>query len=253
MGNNGIVVNDPARLDFKAETRAAMLKRETDEKMRLEAQRIEHQRYLEETAAKGIVLEAGEMLAEVEGFRGPISQAPALTSSAKPPTEKQALWVKKLECGEKATFLVYAPAFYGYYTHYRGEGRGTVLCFEDHSLCQGGHDDSTMRWHGVLHCFHYEDNRQCFMHFTPEAADCLANLVADGMTYRGLKVLMRRSDKKKGPYKVEVLGEAQVSHAKLPRHRDAKASIYRFYKITPKGKMLHAALSGGEDIPDGAS
>lgn len=249
MEKNGVLERNGSAPRFSAEQIEAARQREQDEAARKAVESQELARYLVEHEAQGAQLEAGDDIVHVEGYSGPLSNAPALSTSPKPIHNADALWVEKVKPGEKGHFLIYSPVFYGVHTHYRGEGRGTVLCFADRSLCVGGHDESSLRWHGFLHAFHIEGMRQVFVHFTPEGAKLLLSQLDDGTSLRGMRVQIRRSTAKKGPFYVQLLGQSEVGERKLPKHRDPRASIFKLFKITPSGKMLHSAFSGGEDFP----
>lgn len=251
MGENGVLKGLSSRFTVRPEVAERARENELVEQERLAAQRREHARYLADHAAAGVQAEADDFDVHVEGFSGKLAQAPELSTAPKPPVNKDALWVEKVKAGAKGTFLIYSPTFYGVHTHYRGPGRGTVLCFKDRSLCVGGHDEGSLRWHGFLHAFHFEENRQVFCHFTPEGAKTLINQLEKDTSFRGLKLEVRRSNAKKGPFYVRILGESEVDIKKLPRHRDARASIFKLFKIQPTGRMQSAAFSGGEEIDTG--
>jgi hypothetical protein len=215
-------------------------------------QRILLSKFYKEQDLAGLMLEDESMHVDVAGYKGPLAAAPELNMVEKPTHKKDTLWVEKVKPGEKGTFLLYSPVFQGVYTHYRGKGIGTVLCFRDRSLCVGGHEEGTLRWHGFLHAFHFEKNRQVFLHVTPEGRDNLLAQVAEGACLRGLRISVRRpKDAPKGPYYVTIIGDSEVSPNKLPKHRDARASIFNMFQIKPKGRMANAAFAGGEDVPTG--
>lgn len=207
--------------------------------------------YKEQNPGAGVVLEREEMLVDVEGFKGKLSEAPALSAAPNRPGHKDCLWVQKTDPGDKDTFLALAPAMQGMWTHWRGEGRGSVICFEDHSLCAGGHDEGTLRWHGFLHAMHYEKNRQCFCYFTPEGARHFLDQLNEEEPLRGLKFVVRRAKKKNGPFYVEICDGPTPDMRRMAKHRDARASIYRYFKIQPPKGRDNAAFSGGEEIPVG--
>lgn len=253
MENNGVVGAKNPQMDFRK--KRDLLERPVGPIAAGNLEEIEgilRKQFMTEQLAAGQVLEDEQMQVDVAGYKGPLDAAPELNTADKPSNKKDTLWVEKVKPGEKGTFLIYSPVFQGVYTHYRGQGVGTVLCFKDHSLCVGGHEEGTMRWHGFLHCFHFEKNRQVFLHVTPEGRDNLLAQVADGVCLRGLRIQVRRpKDAPKGPYYVTILDEAGVHPNKLPRHRDARASIFNMFKVKPKGRMDTAAFTGGEEIEDG--
>lgn len=248
---NNVVLNGqaaPSRLSPEVYRKLAV-KREAEIERGEDAKALNDELYLKRVPAAGVVREAADYHVNVAGFEGKLEEAPALEVDSKPPASTGSLWVEKIEPGAKGTFLIYSPAFFGVWTHYRSPG--TVLCFKDRTLCVGGHDEDTRRWHGFLHCFHYEKNKQCILKITPEAAKDLNAQVAEGTTLRGLKITLRRSKAAKGPYYVAVV-EIVADHSRLPAHRDPRASIFKLFKIKPTKRMITAALSGGEeDIPTG--
>jgi hypothetical protein len=250
MEKNGVLNGQSLYQRLSPETLRKLRAEELDRKELEEQRRTNDALYAgHQAAGQGQVLEDPDYFVDVTGFQGELKDAPDLSTDSRPPTNSAALWVKKLDPGEKGTFLIYSPSFYGVYTHYRSPG--TVLCFKDHNLCVGGHDEATRRWHGFLHAFHFEVNKQVFVKITPEAAKALNDQVAEGASLRGLKITYRRSKAKKGPYYIAVT-EIMADHSKLPRHRDARASIFRMFRINPTKRMETAALSGGEeDIPTG--
>jgi len=88
-----------------------------------------------------------------------------------------------------------------------------------------------------------------FVRFTREGAEKLRDQVNKDCSLRGLKIQIRRPKAKKGPFYVTVIGQAEVDIRKLPKHRDARASIFHLFKIKPTPRMQTAAFSGGEEVP----
>lgn len=246
MEKNGILRESPYAKRLSPAYYDKLQREEEERRCAEAAQAEERTRYLAENSTDGVLVEAGNEQIEVDGYSGSLQMAPAISRAERPTKRANTLWIENVKAGAKGTFLIYSPTFWGYFTHYRGKGVGQVLCFEDRALCVGGHTDESMRWHGLLHAYHYEKDRQVFVRFTPEGEFKLREQVRPGVSLRGLKLTVRRSESEKGPFYVSVDDHAKVPLDKLPQHRDPRASLFRFMELKDTGRVRSAALSGGE-------
>lgn len=184
--------------------------------------------------------EQGEDLAE--GItHAPVSRCPL------PKRRHKILWVERLKGAQKGRYLIYSTEPWGYQTHYNKE---TVLCFEDHAQCEGGHRVSTLRDNYLLHCHSYQRKAQVFLYLTPGAALQLKELLPPGQSYRGLMIEITRTKEDKGRYHVEIITHQQPPKT-MPEPMDPRPTLDNWFGIFPGDAKENKRLSPGRD-PDEA-
>jgi hypothetical protein len=163
-----------------------------------------------------------------------------------PPPAKDILFVETISGGATQKFKVYSPTFYGVWVHYNPKPVCTKPCYEDHSLCEGGHDAETMRWYAYLHCWSFKYNRQVFLQLTKAAGEMLQEQLKPGDTFRGLVIEVARTEARNGRMSCRV-NEWMSSNGKtMPKPMDPTKSLFNFWKVKPRAERLHHKLYGGE-------
>jgi hypothetical protein len=169
-----------------------------------------------------------------------------LNRQDKPPASKEVLWVETVKGGQSQKFKVYSPTFYGVWVHYNPKPKGTKPCFEDHALCDGGHEEETLRWYAYLHCWSFKLGRQCFLQMTKAAAEMLQEQVKEGTTYRGLVIEVTRSAADNGRLTCRT-NEWMTSNGKtMPQAMDPTKSLFHFWRVEQRVERLNHRLFGGE-------
>lgn len=171
----------------------------------------------------------------------PVSRCPL------PQRKHKILWVERLKGAQKGRYLIYSTVPWGYQTHYNKE---TVLCFEDHSQCEGGHRLSTLRDNYLLHCHSYQRKAQVMLYLTPGAALQLKELLPPGQSYRGLMIEITRTKEDKGRYHVEIIHH-QTPPKSMPEPMDPRPTLDNWFGIFPGDAKENKRLSPGR-APDEA-
>lgn len=171
-----------------------------------------------------------------------------LNYQATPPAPKDTYWVETLGAGQSLTFTVYSPSLWGVWTHY-SKG-GTKPCYEDHTNCEGGHNEKTMRWYGYLFGWSFRKSKNCFVQLTSGACDMLLSQVAPKATLRGLTLSIRRTAASEGRLLVEVQQHAHRDPKRLPMDQDPERSLLKMWKVNAYLLGFNKSMvSAPEEIP----
>jgi hypothetical protein len=150
------------------------------------------------------------------------------------------LRIVRLEGDDRQSFVVYSNALRGFLSHWTGTK--TVICWEDHSLCEGGHKAETQRENFLLHAWSVKEGKQVFVYLTPTAAEELLMQVGDGQTLRGLRITVWRTAKSKGRLHVNIEGGYTGDARKIPPELDPYDSIMRFLKVPDVDRVNRRSL-----------
>jgi hypothetical protein len=160
-------------------------------------------------------------------------------------------WVETVEAKSKMRFRVWSPSIWGLWTHYSGR---TKPCFENHDFCEGGHDESTMRWYGYLFGWHEQRRGKAFVQLTLGAARMFYQQIAEGVSLRGMVVDVSRGESKKGPMVVQVVRYISTDADVMGQDCDPLHSLYRMWKVHHLGHAANLSLvSAPRDLPDDPS
>ncbi len=92
----------------------------------------------------------------------------------KPARDPGILFVECPAANTSSRFLVYSPQIMGMEMHWLPSERRTVPCFEDHSLCPGGHDPATVKWRCYVHAHSKNRDEPVFLQLTMKGKSCWA-------------------------------------------------------------------------------
>jgi len=160
-------------------------------------------------------------------------------------------WVETVEANSKIRFRCWSPAIWEVWTHYSGR---TQPCFENHDLCKGGHDESTLRWYGYVFGYHEHRRGPGFVQLTVGAARLWMAQIADGVSLRGMVFDIQRGASKKGPQLLNVVHYVHNSEEQMGKDCDPQLSLFRMWHVNHLGHALKLSLvSGPADIPEGLS
>lgn len=163
-----------------------------------------------------------------------------------PPKAKEILWVETVKGGQTRKFRVYSPTFYGVWVHYNAKPKGTKPCFEDHALCEGGHEEETLRWYGYLHVWNFKSGRQEILQMTRASAEMLQEQVEQGKTFRGLVIEVTRSAADNGRLSCRINEWMASGASNMPKPIDPKKSLLHFWRVEQRVERLNHRLYGGE-------
>lgn len=173
---------------------------------------------------------------------------PKVVSGPVPQKDPNLAWVETLDAGAKVRVKVYSPAIWGLWTHFNGR---TKPCFENHELCEGGHDEETLRWYGYIFGFHYGLNRCSFLQLTAAAARQWFEQIAPGVSLRGMVVDVSRTASKKGRVNLKVAEYMSSSIDSAAKDKDPHASVFKLWKVNHLGgASRYSLVSGPADVPD---
>ena len=157
-------------------------------------------------------------------------------------------WVETVEANSKIRFRVWSPAIWEIWTHFTGR---TKPCFENHELCQGGHDEATLRWYGYVFGWHEARRGKAFLQLTVGAARKWFDQIAQGVSLRGMVLDVSRGTSKKGPQVLNVVQYVHVGQNEMGQDCDPQHSCFRMWKVNHLGNAFKLSLvSGPEDIPE---
>lgn len=170
------------------------------------------------------------------------------TTSPVPPPKKNVFWVETVNAGPVIKFRVYSPNIWGIWTHYKGR---TVPCFKNHDFCQGGHDETNLRWYGYLFGWHETENRPAFLQVTTGAARQLLTQVAPGVSLQGVYMEVWRKGSKRGPMYTKINQWMPYRGDKKPEDADPHDSLFRMWKVKHVGHAANLSLvTSPADIPE---
>lgn len=167
-----------------------------------------------------------------------------LSTCGAPRARGDILWVDKLKGGEEGKYLICSNKVYGFFSHWTGQR--TVPCWENHDLCEGGHNENTLRENYFLQCWSMQKNKGVFLYLTPEARNQFYAQVETTKSFNGLTIVVKRTGAKNGRLNVEL---AQYVEPKILRVKelDPYLSVLTFMRV-PK-QLIDQARSLGS-IPD---
>ena len=163
-----------------------------------------------------------------------------------PPPAKDIFWVETIKGGMTQKFKVYSPNLYGVYVHYNPKPKGTKPCFEDHSLCDGGHEEETLRWYCYLHAWSFKMGRQVVVQLTEAAGRQLTEQVDPGKPLRGLVIEVTRSAADNGRLACKVNEYMSSNGRTMPQAVDPTKSLFHFWRVEQRIERLNHRLYGGD-------
>lgn len=173
-----------------------------------------------------------------------------LSRSEELPPAKGVLYVERLKGSERGNYTVYSPKIEVIFSHWNGDK--TVPCYEDHSLCPGGHSEESKRWRGYLHCWSHRMNRQVFLQLTAQACRELVGQVASGASLRGCSIQVYRTKEDKGRLHALIERFGKRTGEDLPPHRSAEESVMNLWGVyRPLGTPSHLTILDPGCIPEG--
>lgn len=119
-----------------------------------------------------------------------------------PPRRENIFFVHSPKAEEKFKFAIYSAVIDPLYTHYNG--KVTVPCYLDRSLCDPKHSLLNLRWKGYVFGFDFGRNNLGFLQLTHEAANMLLDQLEGPQALRGLTVDVCRTKKRNGRMLVHV-------------------------------------------------
>ena len=152
---------------------------------------------------------------------------------------KDVLYIEKLKGNDSQQFVVYSGNLFGFWTHWTD--KGTVPCWEDHSLCEGGHKEQTLRQNFLLQAFSTKKGKQVFIYLTPAAAEGLLAQLEHEELLRGLVVRVTRTNKDNGRLTCEILRD--MAKRRIVAHEiDPFDSIMNFLKVSDEKRDPNRSL-----------
>lgn len=149
-----------------------------------------------------------------------------------PPRRRDVYFVESPKANESLCYTVWSVEIYPVYTHWTGTH--TVPCYQDHSLCDGGHKLLNMRWKGYLFGYSHERAEPVFAQLTQEAANQLMDQIADGTSLRGLRIRLSRSKKNKGRLSCHLETQYRPQEAfRLPPVVCPRLSLFNLWNLEP--------------------
>jgi hypothetical protein len=171
-----------------------------------------------------------------------ISQCPL------PKVKESVFYIERLQGNDTQSFVVYGSKIWGYYTHWNGTK--CVPCWEDHSYCDGGHKEHTLRENYLLQVYSAKKQKQVFLYLTPGGVLSLQSQVPEGHPYRGLVIRVYRTTKGNGRLRCEVERFAEQRKVDAP-DVDPYESVMALLKV-PEEVWKERRRSLGT-IPDPSS
>jgi len=121
----------------------------------------------------------------------------------------------------------------------KGSKGRTEPCFREN--CKGCKFHLPRRWKGYIHCHLAKEKKEAFVEVTPGAAEDLALALPNGISLRGLNVILRRQDGKKARMRVDLMPEFLASDpSKLPEEKLPWETLARLWEVP----------SNGQDFPE---
>lgn len=179
-----------------------------------------------------------------------MSALPSLSrASAVPEKNPRLQWIETVDANASIRFRVWSPAIWQMWTHFKGK---TKPCFENHDLCEGGHDEKTMRWYGYVYGWHEARNGPAFIQLTTGAARTWLKQVASGVSLRGMIITVSRGPKKQGPQRLRVDKFCSTDAVNMGADLDPQHSLFRLWQVNHLGHAFSLSLvSEPEEIPVG--
>jgi len=170
-----------------------------------------------------------------------------------PRRDPNVLFVECMDANTSQQFIVYSPTIQGMEMHWLPSEKRTVPCFEDTTLCPGGHKEDTVKWRAYVHCFSLRKKEPVFVQLTWEAWKTWMNQLREGVSLRGQHIIVHRTEKKNGRLWVEVQEYKSDRTGKMPPPLDCKLSCYRMWKFNPLEAQKNARLAPGREISKNGS
>jgi hypothetical protein len=180
-------------------------------------------------------------------------ERPKLSTCSTPTPRHTVLWFVRLTGNEREKFVCYSPQLRGFFTHWTG--KKTVACFEDRSLCEGGHKEETVRENFYVHAWSMKLGKQVFVYLTPSAAEEMEMQAGKNKDWKGLQFDVFRTPSDKGRLHVHVQGHSlSIVKQGVPPEVDAYDSIMRFLKTPDSDRKFRRSLASypqpESDVPE---
>lgn len=165
--------------------------------------------------------------------------ASRLSMCDRPSMRSNVLYIEKLKGNDCQKFVVYSSGLYGFWTHWTD--KGTVPCWEDHSLCEGGHKEQTLRQNFLLQGFSEKKGKQVFVYLTPAAAEGLLAQLTEKETLRGMVIRVTRTSANNGRLVCEILRDCATRRI-VAKELDPFDSIMNFLKVSDEKRDPNRSL-----------
>jgi len=172
-----------------------------------------------------------------------------LSRSAEPPGKPGVYWVECLAGKESQKFLVYSAAPQGVNMHWISGERKTVPCFQDTTLCPGGHSEKNRKWRCYVFAYSYKRHKNVFVQLTKDAWESWLTQCREGVNLRGQTVNVHRTEKNNGRLYVEVETWRNDARKDLPLDQDVKLSLFDLWRYDPCEATSFANLGSDADEP----
>lgn len=147
-----------------------------------------------------------------------------------PPRPPLIYWVHTVGAAEECKFLIYSDMIEPVWTHY--DNGQTCPCYEDHAHCKPKHSLLNLRWKGYLFGFNYFRREVGWIQLTQEAANQLADCLAQPQSLRGIEVTVQRSAKRKGRLSCHVSTTyAPKDLSRIGDAPDVRPSLFNMWKL----------------------
>lgn len=176
----------------------------------------------------------------------PNDRKPQAHRNGVPLRKRDIFFVETPKGGEKIEYVVYSIQMETLYTHFANGV--TTPCYQDHSLCHGGHSEMNIRWKGYFLGYSHKRNETCICQLTLDAANQLMDQLADRSNLRGLRLCVSRSAKTKGRMYCQLVEHhRQLDSFKLPPVVSLRRSLFNLWKLPYNDHPFTELLEREED------
>ncbi len=151
--------------------------------------------------------------------------------SAAPFSRGPELFVRRLKCGESATFTILSEKFWGLRVHWDGRGRRTSPHLRKKDVCPGCKYGWPSKWKGYLHVLAGAGEE--IFEFTPVMYDQITMAIGAGVPLRGNRFHMSRGqgDRSRVRFTIQAHYSQLPRQKPLPAERDPKVSLLELWGL----------------------
>lgn len=151
-----------------------------------------------------------------------------LSESSIPVAPGPDLFVVRMKANEKREIVIYSKEFWGVEVHFGANSTRSSPHFKNEDLCPGCLNKVARRWKYYLHVYDYRGKRQIFLELTPGAAKQIWNLLPEGQSFRGVRMIVERGPRANAHLKINLLTPVPDDD-RLPAAKDPKPSLMKLW------------------------
>src|SRR6266404_8087899 len=89
------------------------------------------------------------------------------------------IWVRRLKAEQVVDFACCSPSVWEFWIHWDQDGRKSMPCLKDHSVCPGHRLELPRKWRGYLYGINHHTRKMEFLEVTPYGVEQLNAMVGD--------------------------------------------------------------------------